>query len=185
MLLPLDRLYFSGCKYTGALVLGNYKLVSILAAVALVILLFSIMNYVNLTVAQSGYRAREMATRRLFGCQRSAVGANMFMESLVMCLLSLVIAVALACVCAPYAGRLLDTKLDLGVLASPQAVGIIVAFVLLVSLLAGVLPATILSKVKPIEVVRGTFTKQTKMLFSRVFITVQNVITITMLACAS
>ena len=55
------------------------------------------------------------------------------------------------------------------------------AFILLVSLASGVLPATILSRVKPIEVVRGTFRKHTKMIFSRVFITVQNIITITML----
>ena len=184
VLLPLDHLYFSGCKYSGSLVLGNYKLVSILAAVALVILLFSIMNYINLTVAQSGYRAREMATRRLFGCTKSGVGGNMFGESLVMCLLSLAIAVAFACVFAPYMGRLLETSISLKPLFSPGGVAVIAAFVLVVSLLAGVLPATILSKVKPIEVVRGTFRKQTKLVFSRIFITVQNVITITMLSCA-
>ena len=184
VLLPLDRLYFSGCIYTGALVLGNYKLVSILAAVALVILLFSIMNYVNLTVAQSGYRAREMATRRLFGCTKSGVGGNMFGESLVMCLLSLAIAVAFACVFAPYMGRLLETSISLKPLFSPGGLAVIVVFVLVVSFLAGALPATILSRVKPIEVVRGTFTKQTKLVFSRIFITVQNVITITMLSCA-
>ena len=183
ILTRLDKLYFSGLD-AFLMQTGNLTLVKILFAVGVVILLFSIMNYVNLTVAQSGYRAREMATRRLFGCQRIAVGTNMFMESLVMCLLSLVIAVALACVCAPYAGRLLDTKLDLGVLASPLTVAITAAFIIIVSIAAGALPATILSRVKPIEVVRGTFRKQTKMLFSRVFITVQNVITITMLACA-
>ena len=183
ILTRLDKLYFSGLD-AFLMQTGNLTLVKILFAVGVVILLFSIMNYVNLTVAQSGYRAREMATRRLFGCQRSAVGTNMFMESLVMCLLSLVIAVALACVCAPYAGRLLDTKLDLGVLTSPLTVAITAAFIIIVSIAAGALPATILSRVKPIEVVRGTFRKQTKMLFSRVFITVQNVITITMLACA-
>ena len=184
VLLPLDRLYFSGCKYSGALVLGNYKLVSILAAVALVILLFSIMNYVNLTVAQSGYRAREMATRRLFGCTKAGVGGNMFGESLVMCLLSLAIAVALACVFAPYMGRLLETSISLKPLFSPGGLAVLAVFVLVVSFLAGALPATILSRVKPIEVVRGTFRKQTKLVFSRIFITVQNVITITMLSCA-
>ena len=108
----------------------------------------------------------------------------MFTESLVMCVISLLIAVALVHVCAPYAGQLLDTKLDLSLLASPLTVGIMAAFILLVSLASGVLPATILSRVKPIEVVRGTFRKHTKMIFSRVFITVQNIITITMLACA-
>ena len=183
ILTRLDKLYFSGLNYF-ILQLGNYTFVKILFAVGLVILLFSIMNYVNLTVAQSGYRAREMATRRLFGCQKRAVGANMFMESLVMCLLSLVIAVALAYVFTPYASRLLGTKLDLGMLTSPFTVAITAAFIIIVSIAAGVLPATILSRVKPIEVVRGTFRKQTKMLFSRVFITVQNVITIVMLACS-
>ena len=179
----LDKLYFSGLE-AFVLQMGNPILVKILFAVGIAILLFSIMNYVNLTVAQSGYRAREMATRRLFGCTRGTVGVNMFTESLVMCVISMLIAVAFACVCTPYAGQLLDKKLDISLLASPQAVGIMLAFILLVSLAAGALPATILSRVKPIEVVRGTFRKHTKMIFSRVFITVQNIITIVMLACA-
>ena len=179
----LDKLYFSGLD-AFLMQTGNLTLVKILFAVGIAILLFSIMNYVNLTVAQSGYRAREMATRRLFGCTKGTVGVNMFTESLVMCVISLLIAVAFVCVCTPYAGQLLDTKLDISLLTSPQAVGIMLAFTLLVSLAAGALPATILSRVKPIEVVRGTFRTQTKMIFSRVFITVQNIITITMLACA-
>ena len=179
----LDKLYFSGLD-AFMMQMGNLTLVKILLAVGIAILLFSIMNYVNLTVAQSGYRAREMATRRLFGCTRGTVGVNMFTESLVMCVISMLIAVAFACVCTPYASQLLDKKIDISQLASPQAVGIMQAFILLVSLAAGALPATILSRVKPIEVVRGTFRTQTKMIFSRVFITVQNIITITMLACA-
>lgn len=179
----LDKLYFSGLD-AFMLQMGNPTLVKILFAVGIAILLFSIMNYVNLTVAQSGYRAREMATRRLFGCTKGTVGVNMFTESLVMCVISMLIAVAFACVCTPYASQLLDKKLDINILASPQAVGIMLAFILLVSLAAGALPATILSRVKPIEVVRGTFRKHTKMIFSRVFITVQNIITIVMLACA-
>ena len=180
----LDRLYFSGLGAYAGLHLGNLTLVRVLFAVGLVILLFSIMNYINLTVAQAGYRAREMATRRLFGCNKGKISVNLFTESLVMCAVSLLFAVSLACVCAPYADRLLDTRIDLALLLTPSSIGIIAAFVLVVSVLAGVLPATILSRVKPIEVVRGTFRKQTKMLFSRVFITVQNVITIVMLACA-
>ena len=180
----LDKLYFSDLDALH-LQIGNYTLVKILFAVGLVILLFSIMNYVNLTVAQSGYRAREMATRRLFGCRKSAVGMNMFAESLVMCVISLAVAIALAYVLAPYAGRLLDTKLDLGVLTRPFTLAAIATLILAVSLVAGLLPATILSRVKPIEVVRGTFRTKTKMVFSRIFITVQNVITIVMLACSA
>ena len=184
ILTPLDELYFSGITASSGLSTGNPTLVKILFAVGVVILLFSIINYVNLTVAQSGYRAREMATRRLFGCNKAGVAANMFMESLVMCAVSLALAAALVYALAPHAGRLLDTRLNLALLLQPSVIAIIVAFAVLVSAVAGVLPAVTLSKVKPIEVVRGTFRKQTKMVFSRVFIIVQNVITIVMLACA-
>ena len=184
ILTPLDELYFSGITASSGLSTGNPTLVKILFAVGVVILLFSIINYVNLTVAQSGYRAREMATRRLFGCNKAGVATNMFMESLVMCAVSAALAAALVYALAPHAGRLLGTNLNLALLLQPSVIAVIIVFAVLMSAIAGVLPAVTLSKVKPIEVVRGTFKKQTKMIFSRVFITVQNVITIIMLACA-
>ena len=184
ILTPLNKLYFSGLQASSGLSTGNPKLVKILFAVGVIIMLFSIMNYVNLTVAQSGYRAREMATRRLFGCSKSGVAVNMFIESLVMCAISLVIAAAFTYTLAPYAGRLLDTKLNLMLLFQPCVMAGIVFFAILISAIAGTIPAVTLSEVKPVEVVRGTFRKQTKMVFSRIFITVQNVITIVMLACA-
>ena len=180
----LDKLYFSKAKLATNLRFGNKKLVNILFAIGVVILLFSIMNYINLTVAQSGYRAREMATRRLFGCSKGGVSRTMFMESLTMCAISCAVAMVFATVLAPYADTLLNTHLDTSLLGKPLTLLIIIAFVIIVSLLAGTLPALTLSEVKPIEVVRGTFVKHTKMVFARVFITVQNVITITMLACA-
>ena len=119
----LDRLYFSGLGAYAGLHLGNLTLVRVLFAVALVILLFSIMNYINLTVAQAGYRAREMATRRLFGCNKGRISVNLFTESLVMCAVSLLFAVSLACVCAPYADRLLDTRIDLALLLTANRSG--------------------------------------------------------------
>lgn len=51
---------------------GNRTLVNILLVVALVLLLSALFNYINLTVAQIGNRAKEMATRRLLG---ESVGA--------------------------------------------------------------------------------------------------------------
>ena len=180
----LDKLYFSGMEVYENLHLGNLTIVRILSAAGLVILLFAIMNYVNLTVAQSGYRAREMATRRLFGCSKTQVGTNMFFESLVMCAISCATAMLLASSFAPYVGSLLDTKIDTAALLRPLPLLVMAAFILTESLIAGAIPAVILSRVKPVEVVRGTFRKQTKMVFSRIFITVQNVITIVMLACA-
>lgn len=157
---------------------------NILFAVGLVILLFSIINYTNLTMAQSRYRAREMGTRRVFGCTKSDVCKTIFTESLTMCALSCAVAVVMAMSFSRYAGQLLDTNISMSLIATPYAIFMFVVFIVAISILAGLLPAVSLSKIQPIEVVRGTFIRHTKMVFARIFITVQNVITIVMLACA-
>lgn len=182
---PLKKLYFARMtNWSGASRHGDAQLVMMLAAVGLVILIFSILNYINLTVSQSGYRAREMATRRLLGDTRWGIAMQLMGESMALCLLSLVIAVALAVLAAPYAGQLLDKKIDLGLLLSPLSVVAIVLGIVIVGVLSGIIPAVTMSRAKPIDVVRGTFRFRTKMVSSRAFITLQNVVTIVMLAMA-
>lgn len=164
---------------------GNATLLNILALAALVILFFAITNYINLTVAQSGYRAREMATQRLFGASRKNVFMHLVMESTLMVLISFVIAVVLAVLLAPTFGNYVDKQLDMTLLYRPIAVIVAIVFIVLIGAVAGVIPAAIISKVKPIEVIKGTFRHQTKMVLSRVFIVIQNIITIAMLSCAA
>lgn len=185
LLVPFDRLYLSGYECAnGSLCTGNPTLINILLAVAAVILLFSVTNYINLTVAQSGYRAREMATRRLFGARRAAIVGQLMVEGIVLSVVSLLLALVFAHLLAPYFGQLLDMQPDMHLMMSPATLLLLMLFALLLGALSGIVPAAVLSRSKPVEVVRGTFRRQTKMVFSRVFITLQNVITITMLACA-
>lgn len=184
-LTPLKDLYFSKMEtYSRVTHHGDVQLVNLLFAVGIVILLFAILNYVNLTVSQSGYRAREMATRRLFGGTRLNIITQLMGESVALCIISLVIAVLLSCAAAPSVSRLLSTDIDLTLLLRPVALLLIVAFVLVVGVLSGVLPSVIISRTTPIDIVRGTFRFHTKMRLSRVFIVVQNVVTIIMLGCA-
>jgi putative ABC transport system permease protein len=185
VLQPLNNLYFSG--YTTGndnLRLGNKTTVVILLAVGLIILLFAVMNYINLTVAQSGYRLREAATHRLFGASRAAIMRRFVLESTVLCLLSFMLALVFAMAVAPSVDKLLGVHLTMGILFMPIHILTWVAFIMLIGILSGIIPAFILSRTRPIEVIRGTIRKQTKMVLSRVFIVFQNIITIVMLACA-
>lgn len=60
---PYKDIYFS--PISGEILQqGEWTFVMILIAVAFIILVFAIINYINLTVAQTGFRAKEMATRR-------------------------------------------------------------------------------------------------------------------------
>ena len=182
---PLKQLYFSEIgSSSGVTSRGDRKLVNMLFAVEIMILLFSVFNYINLTVAQSGRRAREMATRRLFGSQRKHIMERLILESIVMCLCSLLIAIGLAFAFVKYADKLLVTEINMVHLFSPTNLLVIFAFVLMVGILAGMLPAVFISRSKPIDVVRGTFRTHVKMGFSKLFIILQSAATILLLACS-
>lgn len=184
---PLDKLYFwEPAEAFGAVTIekGDWKFVIILLSVGLLILLFAVINYINLTVAQTGFRAKEMATRRLLGSSRKELFARLIMESTLMTAISFVIGMFLAYFFAPSVGDLLQKKIDISEMITPVNVIIVILLIVLTGFIAGVLPAIVISNAKPIEVVRGTFRKQTKMVFSKFFIIFQNLITICLVAAS-
>ena len=185
IVLPFSEQYFSeiqDCnRHTSR---GSLKLVKMLFASCLVVLLFAVFNYINLTVAQSGRRSREMAMRRLLGSHRSGIMKRLMAESIMLSMFSLVLSLLLAMAFAPFFSQLLETKLLLADALTPMSICGILLFALLLGALAGVVPAVVISRAQPIEVVRGTFAHHTRMVFSRAFIVLQNVITIVMIAVA-
>jgi putative ABC transport system permease protein len=55
--------------------------------------------------------------------------------------------------------------------------------VVVIGIISGLIPAFMISKFKPIEVVKGAFVFKSKMVFSKIFITIQNIITIMLITC--
>lgn len=163
---------------------GNWQFVMILLSIGLLILLFAVINYINLTVAQTSFRAKEMATRRLLGSSRKELFSRLIMESTLLTTLSFAVSLLLAFFFAPFAGDLLQRRIDLAGMINPLNLLIVMFLITLIGFVAGLLPAIVISNAKPIEVVRGTFRKQTKMVFSKFFIVFQNAITICLIAAS-
>ncbi|MDR1407589.1 MAG: ABC transporter permease [Tannerella sp.] len=191
LLTPLREIYFTDLYaiYKGALNgyivnFGNRSFVTILIWVGILILLFAVINYINLTVAQAGFRAREMAMRRLLGSRRSELFVRLIMESTLLCAISFAVGLAMAAAFAPYAGNLVERSLDLAAAATPAGIAAVAGMILLLGAVSGLLPAAVISNARPVEVVRGSFRRKTKMIFSRGFITFQHVITIALLAAS-
>lgn len=179
---PLKELYFSDIKSSGNS--GNKRFVLVLMSVGILILIFAVFNYINLTVAQAGQRAKEMATRRLLGSSRGELFMRLIAESTLLTFISFCLGLALAEVVVPFADDLLHTHIELAILRSPVWIAAGVGIILLIGCLSGLLPAILISGAKPINVVRGTFRRQTKMVFSKCFITFQNAITIIMVTAS-
>jgi len=182
-LIPLKDIYFSDIK-SNILNQGDWRLVMILMSVGIAILIFAIINYINLTVAQSGFRAKEMATRRLLGSGRKELFIRLMLESTLLCLISFFLALLLAALCAPYAGELLNTKIDIPGAVSIWSILASASLILILGAGSGWLPATLISNVNPLDIARGSFGRKNKMVFSKFFIVFQNVITILLLAAS-
>lgn len=178
----LKDAYFEGFGTSENLQFSSKRFVWVLFAVGLIILVFAVFNYINLTVAQSGSRAKEMATRRLLGSSRGGIVFRLVVEAILLTAFSFLLGLLLAKAVAPVAESLLQTRLDFGILLQPASILLSLGFVLVIGLLAGILPAVLISSAKPVEVVRGSFRRRSKMVFGKCFITFQNTITVIMLA---
>ena len=177
---------------------GKKPVMQTLTVVVLLLLVSAIFNYINLNMALSGKRAKEMATRRLHGATKGSIIMKYIVESVSFTAVCFVLAFLLACALFPMINGLLKNVGggDMGIDASfvqfvlirfDWSVGIIAVYlgaIVLVGVLAGIAPAAIASRFEPIDVVRGTYRLQTKRVFSKVFIVFQNTITIVLIAMA-
>ena len=182
LLTPLREVYFSDISVNN-FNQGNKTFVLILISISIAILIFAIINYINLTVAQTGFRAKEMASRRLLGASRFSIFAKLITESVLITFMAYAVALFLAIELEKPAGNLLSTELSITGNLTYGFLALNLLIVTVIGIISGLVPAFIISNFKPIEVVKGAFTYKSKMVFSKVFIIIQNVITIVLITC--
>lgn len=181
---PLQKVYFapSADDPTGQRA-NNAAFLVILTVVALSILVFAVINYINLSVAQLGSRAQEMALRRLLGESRSGVFTARIVESIALCALAVVVSLFLVALLQPGLQKVLNTEVSLAVGLTWSNLAILIGGVVLLGGISGAIPAAMIARFRPIEIVRGTFRRRTKMVYSRVLIAFQYGITIVLIGC--
>mgnify|MGYP000395816810 FL=1 len=181
-IIPLDDLMFAPQNTGAGLQTGDKSLLGILLAVVLAILMFAVTNYINLTVANTGFRAKEMATRRLLGSDGLGISLELIGESTLMVFISFIIGGALALLLEDKVAVLFKGKIDILKDINLATVSVSLVFIILTGVISGIMPTVSLSRYKPIDVVKGSFRYHSKMVLCRIFIILQNVITMTMMA---
>ncbi|MCD8237063.1 MAG: FtsX-like permease family protein [Prevotellaceae bacterium] len=181
--MPMKDFYFSTGEFFLDFAHYNFTIILVFMIVGIIILLMSVFNYVGMSVAQTSYRAKEMATRRLLGSSKQSIFWRMIGESAMMVTCSFLIAFLLALAVEPYAIDLLQLKMDIADDVSPLYVAMCLLFILLLSFVSGFVPASMLSSYNPLDVVKGTFRRKTKMFWLRLLGTFQSGLCIGLLAC--
>ena len=186
-IIPLRDMYFlnEGIRYgSDTIQFGNRSFVNLLLAMCLLLLAFAVLNYINMTTALTGFRAKEMATRRLVGADKRSIFLKVISESTLICGISMLLAILLAEALCPAVSRLLEYQVSIFKAVTPVNVLLVLGFIVVLGVLSGIVPALLIQQAQPIEIVRGTLRLKTKTVYSKVIIIVQNVVAVVMLVSA-
>jgi len=193
----MDEAFFFTGSSNGLTRTGNAQMLRLLTVVVLLLLLSAVFNYVNLSLALTGKRAKEMATRRLLGADKAGILWKYIGESVAFTAVCFAAALLLADLLVPMMNSLVstadpdemmlglgDTSVRLSFLLTPGYILTYLAGILVLGVVNGLLPAFAASRYQPIDVIKGTLRRRNKMVLSKVFIVVQNVLSVFLIAFA-
>jgi putative ABC transport system permease protein len=129
----------------------------ILSGIAIFILLIACINFVNLTLARSLNRAKEIGIRKVSGGNRIQLVWQFLGESFLLCLLAFGFALLLAKLVLPLFNVLSNKALSLSYLLDAKLISGYILLFLVTTGLAGFYPALVLSKYSPAQTLYGKF----------------------------
>ena len=129
----------------------------ILSGIALFALLIACINFVNLTIARSLKRAKEIGVRKVIGSDRKQLIFQFLGESFLLCLIAFTLALLLVELSLPVFNNLSNKALSFSYLFDVKLIASYFVLFLLTGLLAGFYPALVLSGYRPVETLYSRF----------------------------
>lgn len=146
---------------------GNILHVYIFSTIAVFILLIACINFMNLSTARAGKRAKEVGLRKVMGADKRKLIMQFLGESFAVSLLAVILALLIARLALPAFNQLADTSMTIDaeniVFYLLSGVGI----ALITAVLGGFYPAFYLSSFQPAEILRGKLGNQQSAIFLR------------------
>lgn len=175
VLSSLKDIHFGATEYSAPFTDSvDRDFVSLFIAAGMLLLVFAILNYISLIVAQTVSRSREMAARRLLGERKCGIVRRFLSEALVLTAMAFVLSLVLIPAFEPLMSRLLGKEIDvMGSMTVLQCCALVL-FVCAVSFLAGIVPAVVFSRFKPIDLMKGFDGADRRQVLGNVFVFIQN-----------
>jgi putative ABC transport system permease protein len=134
---------------------GNIDNVYMMGVIGLFIVLIACFNFINLSTARATKRAKEVGMRKVAGAFKNQLVFQYLSESVVVTFFALILSVGLAILSLQWLNNFTQKALSLSVSTHwPIYVGL-VAFAVIVGIIAGIYPAFVISSFKPAQVLKG------------------------------
>ena len=163
---------------------GNPTELSVLAAVAVLVLMLTTLNYVNLATAAHAGRYEEVGIRKVLGAQRSQLVLQFVLESAAIIAISMFTACMLAVCALPVFNSLSSARFEVVDLLRIDILIVCSVFSIVLLFGAALYPAFMLTSIEPDRTIRGTTRKGRHRLPMRSILVIgQFTISVSMIAC--
>jgi len=157
-LYPMDRWRLYSRFEKGIESGGMIDMIRLFAIIAGFILLIACINFMNLSTARSEKRAKEVGIRKVIGAQRNSLVGQFLGESILISVISGIVALLLVILFLPAFNTLTEKELSINFFNIYFWL-VFLCFIIFTGLLAGSYPAFYLSAFQPVKVLKGTFKK--------------------------
>jgi putative ABC transport system permease protein len=138
-----------------------------MAVIGILVLLVACINFVNLSTARAGMRAREVGMRKVVGSNKRQLISQFLGESVLMTLITFVSAAVIVHKCLPALNTILNKQLSLDFQRDFSLLFLFFLVSLGIGILSGVYPAFVISSFRPVNVLRGELQTGKKGIFMR------------------
>lgn len=135
---------------------GNFQFLVIMCSLSVLIMILSIVNYINLATANAIKRAKEVGVRKVLGASKSNIVGQFVFETVITSCFALLLALVIVELTLPFYNDFLSKSLQL--YTSEFYLQLIGVFIVVVSL-AGIFPALYVSNFEALKVLRGNFSR--------------------------
>ncbi|KQM78587.1 hypothetical protein ASE74_13895 [Pedobacter sp. Leaf216] len=135
---------------------ANYKILIALSVLGILILVIACINFTNLSIAQAAKRAKEVGVKKVMGAYRFQLALQFLTEILIQCIAATILALIVAEIILPEFNNLFVVNLSIWT-ANNSLFWQLPLILILITLVAGVYPAMVLSGFKPALVLKGNF----------------------------
>jgi putative ABC transport system permease protein len=159
---PLNEIYLQSNVKDDLGLQGSPKYIYLFSAIALIVLLLACANYMNLAIARSVNRAKEVGLRKVIGAMRRQLIFQFLGESILITFLALILALGMTLLVLPIFSNVIERSLTLSFSENKILLPGLFILVLVVGLISGSYPALYMSSLRPFLVLKGKIENRAK-----------------------
>ncbi|RJP66958.1 MAG: ABC transporter permease [Ignavibacteriales bacterium] len=180
---PFNRIHLYSNSDYGIDYFGDYRTVIIYSVIALFILLIAIINFINISIAQTTTRFKEIGLRKVLGAFKKQILFQFLSEAFIICLLATILGIALGGFLLPEFNQLANRQINFNL--DCNTLSYIVAVFLFTCIIIGIFPALLFSKYQSISLLNSMVKISSNSGFTKSLIILQFSLSVFFMICTS